>query len=89
MPEYMIEIEHAPEECTQALKEMMDYDEDLIEMFIWGCRSGIHKGWALVEADNIDDVKGVMPPSVKDKVRVTEVARFAADELRRQHEQAS
>jgi hypothetical protein len=89
MPEYMIELQHNPDECSGLLNDMLEYNEDLLEMFLWGCKDGVHVGWALVEAEDPEDIREVLPPSAKDKARVIEVTRLTPEEMRRQHEAAS
>jgi hypothetical protein len=89
MAEYMIESEHSPEECSELLNEMVAYDKDLMEAFFWGCKSGVHKGWLMVEADNADDVREVLLPSIRNKTVINAVSRFSGEELKKQHEQAS
>jgi hypothetical protein len=89
MAEYMIELRHTAENCSQILDEMMDYDDELLDMFTWGCKSGEHIGWALVKADNKEEVGEMLPPAIRDMAHIVEVNRFNAEEMRRQHEQVS
>lgn len=89
MAEYMIELRHTAENCSHILDEMMDYDDELIDMFTWRCKSGEHTGWALVEADNKEEVQEMLPPAIGDMAHIIEINRFNAEEMRRQHEQVS
>lgn len=89
MAEYMVETKHRPEDCLRALDEIMDYDEELLDNFVWGCRSGEHTGWALVDAESESDVKDVLSPSLRDDAHIIEVGRFTPDQLKAEHEAAS
>jgi len=51
MAKYLIESPHTEEECLQALDETLEKGTDLLAKFDWGCMSGEHTGWAVVDAE--------------------------------------
>jgi hypothetical protein len=49
---YMVEFKHTPEECLNALDKIKDKDSKLLNKIEWGCMSGNHTGYMVVNADN-------------------------------------
>ena len=50
------------------------------------CDEGVHNGWLDIEVDSEHDVRGVIPPSMRDRARIVEVRRFTANEVRDLHD---
>lgn len=74
MNRYMVETPHAAEDCRMLIEqiEAMGY----LHHFEWGCKSGVHCGWAIIEAENEAQARMSMPPLVRGKGRVVELTRF-------------
>ncbi|MFQ5946104.1 MAG: hypothetical protein ACE5NC_07620 [Anaerolineae bacterium] len=81
---YLIETPHSEGECL-ALQEQVRAMGYLMH-FDWGCKSGEHNGWAVIEADSEGEVQMVVPPLVREKARVLEVIRYEEDKTRKLHE---
>lgn len=73
MPQYMIELEHNPNECIQSLESFDEDASDLLEDTYWGCMSGRHAGWVVVNADNLEDALGMVPETLRERAMVTQV----------------
>jgi len=86
MAKYVVESTHTPEECLNALDEMLEKGPDTLDKFVWGCHSGVHKGWAYVDADNEDEACAIIPKSSQEKTKVTEVSKFTPEQIRSAHE---
>jgi hypothetical protein len=53
--------------------------------FYWGCKSGQHCGWAIIEADSEKEALMVVPSLVRNKARVVKLIKFDPDEVRSLH----
>lgn len=73
MPRYMIELSHEANECVEALNRIEPRASDLLGEIYWGCMSGRHSGWVVVEAESESVAWEMVPPPVRDEVTVTEV----------------
>jgi hypothetical protein len=51
--------------------------------FDWGCLSGVHTGWAVIEADNVAEAVLVVPPLLRSQAQVVKVSKFDAATLAR------
>lgn len=85
MSRYMIETSHTPEECLQALDQIVDRDPDILAKFDWGCMAGDHTGWAVIEAESRSALEDKLPSSILDGARVVEVKKFTPEQVRSFH----
>lgn len=49
MGHYLIETTHTPEQCLADLDTVLEQSPGLLQKLEWGCRTGVHMGWAVVE----------------------------------------
>jgi hypothetical protein len=80
MDRYLIESPHTSQDCDKVLKEvkMAGY----LHHFEWGCKDGIHTAWAIIEAENRNHARQIVPWMVRDKARVVKLVKFeVADPL--------
>ncbi len=77
MPKYMVELSHTSSECVEGINDTVgDRDQrkpDLLGEAYWGCMSGIHNGWVVVEAENEDEVRAQVPQNYRGELTITEV----------------
>ena len=73
MPQFMIELSHSPNDCVKALKELEPRAEDLLGEVYWGCMMGRHDGWVVVEANDEDEAREMVPEPIRDKAQITQV----------------
>lgn len=73
MPKYMIELSHSPEACVAALDQFDDNACDLLGEIYWGCMSGRHDGWVVIEAEDEFAAREIVPAPLRRSVTVTEV----------------
>ena len=71
---YLIESPHNPEDCDTIIQEV--HAAGYLHHFDCGCHEGIHTGWAIVETDNIEHAKQMVPWMVRDKARIVKVEKF-------------
>jgi len=79
MDRYLIETPHDVEECTRLFAQLraMGY----LYHFDWGCKAGVHSGWAIIEAESEQQAQMAVPPLVRHKARMVKLNRFdPADE---------
>ena len=52
MANYMVEAPHTDAQCLAAMDEIVAEQPQLLAELSWGCMSGVHTGWANVEAES-------------------------------------
>ncbi|MBI5502546.1 MAG: hypothetical protein HY907_20040 [Deltaproteobacteria bacterium] len=86
MSKYLIESHHTPEECLKALDSVLEQQPALLDKFQWGCSTGNHTGWALVEGSSRSAVEGLVPTDIRPKSTVTPVSKYTPEQIRAYHE---
>ncbi|MBI5511651.1 MAG: hypothetical protein HY903_23085 [Deltaproteobacteria bacterium] len=86
MSEYIIQTPHTKEECLAALDETAKEGRDVLNKFEWGCMSGDHTGYGIVEAPNKAAALNLVPSSIRNKATVREVRRFTPEDIQSFHQ---
>lgn len=85
---YLIEVPHGADECTWVMDEIIGRGPHYQQLFYWGCLTGEHSAWALLDGPGREAVlEEALPPVLRERARVRRVARVWSDELRRLHEE--
>ncbi len=75
MERYLIETPHTAQDCQMLVDQV--YAMGFLNHFDWGCESGVHSGWAIVEADNENDARLAVPSMIRNKARVVKLNKFS------------
>jgi hypothetical protein len=79
MNRYLIETPHTGEECLDLIKVLNA--QGYLRNFDWGCKAGIHSGWAIIEAENVGEARLVVPPLVRSRARIVKLNKFDASTI--------
>ena len=83
MDRFLIETPHGERDCL-ALLDLLNA-QGYLTHFEWGCKAGVHTGWAIIEAETQAEAQLVVPPLVRQQARVIRLNKFDAAELQRLH----
>ena len=86
MAKYIIEAPHTDADCLEALDEVLAVSPQFLDKFEWGCKAGVHTGWAIVEAESESAAQGKVPPSQRGKWTVTGVNKFTPEQIKAAHQ---
>lgn len=86
---YLVEVPHNEAECLRALDEQLDKGSDILDKFYFGCESGDHTGYAIVDANSEDEVRKLIPNFLLGKSMITEVGKFTPEMIRSFHTKAA
>jgi hypothetical protein len=77
MERFLIESPHTARECKMVVKlvQSMGY----LNNFDWGCREGVHTGWAMIEAENAAQALGVVPALIRNQARAIKLSKFPSE----------
>jgi len=84
MHRYLIETPHTQEDCLNLVK--LIHAAGYLTHFDWGCMSGVHSGWAIIEAEDDAQAQLVVPPLVRRQARVVRLNKFEAAMLAGLHQ---
>ena len=85
MERYLIESPHNAEECMQVLDAILMMGTDFLDRFDFGCKDGIHTGWAVVEAESESAARKMVPAFVRSRARIVNVSKFTPQQIRAAH----
>ena len=70
----MVESTHTDEDCLHVLDLVVAHGH--ITHYDWGCESGVHTGWVIVEADSEDEALLSVPAMIRNKARAVKLTKF-------------
>jgi hypothetical protein len=83
---YLIETSHKPEDCVTALDTMVEQDKKLLTKIDWGCLSGDHTGYVIVEASSEQDARAKLPDTLRASAKVVKLNKFTPKEIASFHQ---
>ncbi|HET6807915.1 MAG TPA: hypothetical protein VFH28_02545 [Nitrososphaera sp.] len=77
MERFLIESPHTARECKLVVKlvQSMGY----LNNFDWGCREGVHMGWAMIEAENAAQALGVVPALIRNQATAIKLSKWESE----------
>jgi hypothetical protein len=79
MDRYLIETPHTASECLDLIKLLNA--QGYLWNFDWGCKAGIHSGWAIIDAENEAQARLAVPPLVRNRARIIKLNKFDATSI--------
>ena len=74
MDKFLIESPHSVGDCKRVVR--MTYALGYLNNFDWGCKGGVHKGWAVIEAENESQALWSVPILIRSKAIAIRLEKF-------------
>ena len=84
MTRYLIETPHTAQNCQRLVEEV--YARGYLHNFEWGCDSGVHSGWAIIEAESEAEARLAVPPLLRSQARVVKLNKYDVSDIKALHE---
>ncbi len=83
MNKYLIEVPHGSGKhaCDEAIKIFLETGSHFLTHADWGCMDGEHKAWLIVEVENKEDAKFIIPPRFRSTAKITQIVNFTGEEF--------
>lgn len=83
MPRYLIEAPHDPSyaACLRVLDSVLRAGAHYLTKVDWGCEDGVHAAWMVVEAQNHDDARLMVPPILRRAAKVVQLNKFTPEQI--------
>jgi hypothetical protein len=83
MPKFLIEVPHESEvvACARAIKVLLETGSHFLTHADFGCQDGIHKAWIMVDVDNKDEARNILPLGYRGQATIVELCKFGLKEL--------
>ncbi len=82
MSRFLIEVPHGEDRiaCTRAIEIFLSSGSHFLTHADWGCKDGEHKSWLVVEVDNKESARQILPPSFRSEAKIVGLNKFTRDE---------
>jgi len=87
---FLIEVPHeaTPEACVRAVETILKAGSHFLTRADWGCKDGEHKAWIIVDVQNKDEARAIVPPAFRSQAKIVQLNSFSLQDLEgmmRQH----
>jgi hypothetical protein len=84
MERFLIEVPHvaAKTECNRAIEIFLKSGSHFLSHAEWGCHDGEHKAWLIVELNNKDEARSILPPAYRESAKIIAVNRFTLQDMK-------
>lgn len=86
MARYLIESPHTTEECLRALDELLAVGPGVLAKYDFGCMSGDHTGYVIIEAGSEPEARNTVPSFLRGKARIVKVDKFSPEQIKSFHQ---
>ena len=82
MPRFLIAVPHSEkkEGCEMAIRTFLDSGSHFLTNADWGCLDDVHKAWIIIEAEDKQQARNILPPAFRRQAVITMVNKFSLDD---------
>jgi len=80
---FLIEVPHEEPvvACARAVEVFLTTGSHYLSQADWGCKDGVHKSWMVVEVDNKDEARRIVPPAFRAQAHIVQLNSFSMEEI--------
>lgn len=80
---FLIEVPHEASTvaCAKAVEILLKSGSHFLTHADWGCKDGEHKAWIIVEVENKDEARAIVPPAIRSQAKITRLNAFSLEEI--------
>ncbi len=83
MSRFFVEVSHASDEieCARVIQTFLKTGSHYLSRAEWGCMDGEHKAWIILDADNKEEARRVLPPVFRPTAKIVSLTRFTLNDI--------
>jgi len=83
MNRFLIEVPHDENKlaCNQAIELFRRTGSHFLTHADWGCQDGEHKAWIIVELNNKEEAKLILPPVLRSQAKIVVLNKFSIGDM--------
>jgi len=83
MPRFLIEVPHEEEvvACARVVEIFLKSGSHFVTRTDWGCLDGEHKAWMIMEVDNKEEARRILPPAFRSQAKIVSLNKFSMEEI--------
>lgn len=86
MNTYLIKFPHSAENCLATLDKISKDSPELLNKIEWGCKSGDHTGYMIVDSKNEVSALQMIPSSLRSEAKAEKLDKFTMAEIKALHQ---
>ena len=85
MTKFLIEVPHAEEvrACARVVQIFLATGSHFLTHADWGCEDGVHSAFIIMEAENKDEARRILPPQFRPEAKITGLTKFTMEQIER------
>ncbi len=83
MARFLIEVPHEEEAlaCARVVEVFLKSGSHFVTHTDWGCMDGEHKAWLIVDVDNKDEARRILPPAFRSQAHIVGLNKFSMEQI--------
>ena len=83
MARFLIEVPHEEDEvaCARAIEIFLKTGSHFLSKADWGCTDGEHKAWIIVDVDEKEEARAILPPAFRSEAKIVKLSYFTMDDV--------
>jgi hypothetical protein len=83
MARFLIEVPHEEQvvACTHVVDIFLKTGSHFLANADWGCKDGDHRAWIIVDVDNKDQARAIIPPAYRKDAKIVQLNKFTMEEI--------
>ena len=83
MEKYLIEVPHDATDsaCVYAVNVFLQTGSHFLRQADWGCHDGEHKAWLIVEVENKEQARQIVPSLFRSVAKIVKLHTFTRTEM--------
>jgi hypothetical protein len=83
MARFLIEVPHEAEKtsCARAVQTLLKTGSHFLTHADFGCMDGEHKAWIIVDVENKEEARTILPPAFRSQAKITRLNYFSLEEI--------
>jgi hypothetical protein len=83
MDKYLIEVPHEPTKsaCLNAVRVFLQTGSHFLRQADWGCLDGEHKAWLIVEVENKDQARQIVPSLFRSDAKIVKLNTYTISDM--------
>ena len=83
MSKFLIEVPHEPEmvACARVVRVFLTTGSHFLSQAEWGCMDGDHRAWMIVDVEDKNQARAIVPPAFRSQARIVGLNQFSLEEI--------
>jgi hypothetical protein len=83
MEKYLIEVTHGADKnsCMRTIQVFLRSGSHFVTHADWGCLDGDHRAWLIVEVEDKESARRILPAAYQHDAKITRLHKFTREEI--------